>query len=335
MKTVKIKFVDQFKTMETVILDILKRRYNVVISDSPDYIICSCFGQQFLDYDCVKILVLAENIRPDFNLYDYAIAFDYMTYGDRYIRYPYYAWHKGGEMLRLALTKHCLEKAVMDEKELFCNFIVSNQNAASPFREQFFHSLNCKRRVESGGKLFNNIGGPVKDKFQLQKKCRFSITFENSSMLGYTTEKIIEAWAAGTIPIYWGNPQIGEEFNEKAFINCHNYKNIEDIVNKVMEIDNNKELYDNMMREPIYYPESDVLQYVKTSYLEHFFWNIFDQDYDQAYRRTNRKVGWGAKYEREVREYREMKSSVLVHTTYKAYKKIKSSITNENIGGDK
>ena len=49
----------------------------------------------------------------------------------------------------------------------------------------------------------NNIGGAVSDKFAFQQKHKFSIAFENTSYCGYCTEKIVEAFVAGTIPIYW------------------------------------------------------------------------------------------------------------------------------------
>lgn len=33
---------------------------------------------------------------------------------------------------------------------------------------------------------------------------------------------------AGTIPIYWGNPDISREFNSASFINCHDFPTLDD-----------------------------------------------------------------------------------------------------------
>jgi ribosomal protein S17E len=68
---------------------------------------------------------------------------------------------------------------------------------------------------------------------------RFSICCENKSSPGYCTEKIFMAFLAGAVPIYWGDPTIETDFNKNAFINLNGI-NSKDIVNKVMEIENDK-----------------------------------------------------------------------------------------------
>jgi alpha(1,3/1,4) fucosyltransferase len=118
-------------------------------------------------------------------------------------------------------------------------------------RNDFFHLLTNKyKKVDSGGKALNSIGGLVNDKLAFQRECKFSIAFENSSYPGYTTEKILHAFVADTIPIYWGNPLVHKDFNTKAFINCHDYNNFDEVVDRVIEIDNNDELYLQYLKEP-------------------------------------------------------------------------------------
>ena len=63
--------------------------------------------------------------------------------------------------------------------------------------------------------------------------------------------EIVEAFAAGTIPIYWGDPRAAEDFNENAFVNCHNYETLDDIVARVKEIDENDKLCLSMLNESI------------------------------------------------------------------------------------
>jgi hypothetical protein len=46
----------------------------------------------------------------------------------------------------------------------------------------------------------------------------FSIAHENASYPGYFTEKILDCFATGTIPIYWGDPEIGRIFNTDGII---------------------------------------------------------------------------------------------------------------------
>ena len=46
----------------------------------------------------------------------------------------------------------------------------------------------------------------------------FSVAIENSSYNTYFTEKITDCFAVGTIPIFYGNKDIGEIFNPNGII---------------------------------------------------------------------------------------------------------------------
>jgi len=46
----------------------------------------------------------------------------------------------------------------------------------------------------------------------------FSITIENDSYNNYFTEKITDCFANGTIPVYWGCPNIGDYFNKDGIV---------------------------------------------------------------------------------------------------------------------
>ena len=51
---------------------------------------------------------------------------------------------------------------------------------------------------------------PINFKEEGLKDYYFSITIENSKSKNYFTEKILDCFACGTIPIYWGCPNIGD-----------------------------------------------------------------------------------------------------------------------------
>lgn len=46
----------------------------------------------------------------------------------------------------------------------------------------------------------------------------FSVAIENGSYASYFTEKILDCFATGTIPIYWGAPDIGDFFNADGIV---------------------------------------------------------------------------------------------------------------------
>ena len=82
------------------------------------------------------------------------------------------------------------------------------------------------------------------------KDYKFVISFENSSWPGYTTEKLIEPMFADTIPIYWGNPQVGIDFNTKSFVNVNDFPSYEAAINHIIELDKNDEQYLAMAMQP-------------------------------------------------------------------------------------
>lgn len=205
-KQVRIHFCD-FGTMTTArrkIIEILEKKYSVVLeSANPQYLFYSVFGANHTKYHCVKIFYTGENIIPNFNICDYAIAFCHLDFGERYLRYPLYLFYE--EDYKKALNKHKdISLNILKTKQRFCNFIVSN-GYANPLRKKSFELLSQYKKVDSAGKFLNNIGGAIKDKFAFQSECKFSLCFENSSASGYVTEKLIQAAAAKTIPIYWGD----------------------------------------------------------------------------------------------------------------------------------
>ena len=83
---------------------------------------------------------------------------------------------------------------------------------------------------------------------------RHSINFQSrlkiSSSINYITEKICIALACGSIPIYWGSSRVSEYFNPEAFINCHDYDNFDQVIKRVIEVDNDDNLYQKYVNAP-------------------------------------------------------------------------------------
>lgn len=295
----KIQFCDGINdAFKNITMDILKQEFNeeIVIDSNPDFVFFSVSGGEHLNYDCARIFWTGENIVPDFNCCDYAIAFNYLDFGDRYKRIPLYCFYI--DDYNNAIKKHINvdENDYINRK--FCDFIYSNGSTSSKMRDKFFYELSKYKNVDSGGKHLNNLGCFIENKYEFQKNHKFSIAFENASSEGYSTEKILQAFAAGTIPIYYGNPLIGNEFNNKAFINCHEYSSFDEVVKRVKEIDENFDLYLKYIKEPIFInidEKKDSLKEYK-QYLKY----IMSQSPKEAIRRCNEC--WG-KISQEEKKY--------------------------------
>ncbi|MFZ4796006.1 MAG: glycosyltransferase family 10 domain-containing protein [Bacteroidia bacterium] len=104
-------------------------------------------------------------------------------------------------------------------------FLTENHNLRKKIYEQYNKNIDC----------FGGYCNPVETIDLALNEYKFSICIENCSVENYFTEKIINCFATGTVPIYCGCINIGHYFNEKGILKIKNkqdfdflYKNIND-----------------------------------------------------------------------------------------------------------
>lgn len=248
----------------------LSKFYDLELSDNPDILIYSVWNSsyfvgEYLNSDierynifknnpnCIRIFYTPENVRPNFYECDIAISFDYSD-NPKNIRLPYYMIRTLFDIPDInfnRLTSDFKQNYQYNKKTKFC-CIVRSRNWGEE-RNIFIEKLSKYKKVDEGGKYSNNIGyyigSTIIDKLNFIKDYKFVISFENSKYPGYTTEKIMEAMCVGSIPIYWGNPLINKEFNIDSFINVDNINNIDDVIERIIEIDNNDDLFYNIQHK--------------------------------------------------------------------------------------
>lgn len=296
MKTVKINFVgyyDNFDYHGYLPFKVLKKHYNVQVVDDPDYVFCNIFDNySYCNFNGIRIYGGNEYYSPDFNIFDYAITYDNIQFGDRHLTFPFVLNTNGLDLLSNRET--ILDKNVMNEKSKFCNYIYGHMGNKE--RLDIYQVISKYKVVDSAGKYLNNMGGVTpgdrnsvtglsnSPKIEFQRDYKFTIAFENLSHPGYITEKLYHAFMARTIPIYYGDPLVGLTFNKKAFINCHDFNSFEEVLDKVKEVDENDSLYLDMINQPIFNNSSYLQE--KNEELEKFILNIFEQNYERAFRRA-------------------------------------------------
>ena len=167
-------------------------------------------------------------------------------------------------MLKPELKERLFNRTRIEHFEKFCAFIVSNPG--NNFRNNAFDSLHHYKRVFSYGKVRMNsfllkqasegrYWRDAKDEFFRKHLHKFMFAFENTSYPGYCTEKLMDAFLVGSLPIYWGSPSVEKEFNNKAFINVMKE---EDWLEKVKELDSNPEIWDKYYNEPVFTDEQKI-----------------------------------------------------------------------------
>jgi len=280
---IRLRFVDlaqSYVPEQQLLYKLISKHYEIDTLSQPDYVLSCGFGNAHMKYpNAVKILWLGENCVPDFNWFDYAIGFDHLSFGDRYIRIPLYYFYfwEGGKLL-VRETK--LDPAFLDRK--FCSFVVSSPRG-NPLRRRFFEELSKYKQVDSGGRWLNNVGGPVADKHAFISGYKFNICFENSSSPGYTTEKLPQALAAQTVPIYYGNPTVETDFNTASFIRLRDENDIGRAIDEIIRLDKDDDAYMRMATAPCLNADDYAAH---LNQLEDFLCHIFSQPLSAARRRN-------------------------------------------------
>jgi hypothetical protein len=65
----------------------------------------------------------------------------------------------------------------------------------------------------------------------------YVIVVENCKHPNYFTDKIIDCFASGCIPIYWGDPNIDQHFNNNGFYKWNTIEDLTKILEKINQDD--------------------------------------------------------------------------------------------------
>ena len=263
-KIIKLNIVDNHYYYEqdfynNLFCRLLRNKYDVVQSENPDFLIHSVYppGKKILEftrYDCTRILYSPECVAPNFEIDDYALTFDHIE-SERHFRLPFFRYLSTYQYL---FRQKKDPELALREKKKFCNFVQGNAFTPQTYmRTGFFKKLSRYKKVDSLGSFLNNVGYSINlydinDIDRHISQYKFSISFENTSYRGYTTEKIMNALLGGTIPIYWGDPDAGFDFNPKCFINCSSFGSFEEVIEHVREVDANDNLWMDYYAQPVF-----------------------------------------------------------------------------------
>jgi hypothetical protein len=198
----------------------------------------------------------------------------------RHVRLPWYAVLYDSPEKLIKGDDFPSPEQILAEKTKFCSYIVSGHSKRrNRNRLEIFQKLSKYKRVESGGRFMNNIGGPIPNgfpgKIDFMRNCKFHLAFENASLPGYTTEKLPQAMMARTLPVYWGNRLVAKDFNPQSFVDASDSPDLDALVERIIELDRDDARYMRFFTEP-YFPENKpTLWYDRRRLLDQFE-RIFD-----------------------------------------------------------
>jgi hypothetical protein len=239
MKTIRLRFANFWPGFDPNsfikrYLRGFKDEFHFKVSDETPFLVfgpyggADCYRPGIPQGKYVRIYWLGENYPLDMECCDWAFSYHL----DEKIRNPRHfhalAAFTGIDDGELIKDKNWSAAAIAAKKTRFCNFIYANR---VPFREEFCRLLSKYKKVDCPGPALNNmksIDAPAsnylqreEEKIRFLKEYKFTIAFENSTSPGYTTEKLWQPMKVGSIPIYWGNPDVQKTFCAESFISVH------------------------------------------------------------------------------------------------------------------
>ena len=269
----KIYFCDfwgGFPQNDNYFYHLLKTRGDVEIDPvDPDIVFFSLFGQEinrYRNHRCKKVFFTGENRKPPVDLCDMSFSFEptdgnnvYLPLWVLFLNWFGVPFDHERDMSYLHSIDDLFSPVVdidslLKKKNKFCSFIVKNPN--SSLRIEFCKHMQSRFPVDCPGDVLNNcdkIGGRGDQiqKIQFLNDYRFNIAFENSFSPGYVTEKIIQPMFVRCIPVYWGGTEAFRYFKSDSFVWCGDCESMDHAIDKVARIENDRELYVNMIRNPV------------------------------------------------------------------------------------
>lgn len=200
----------------------------------------------------LNVWMTFENRRPPHSKFDLTLSFDIDDYNQTNVYFPLiYAYtdllNNSSSYVRHRITietaQNPRELSHANRNKFACVFI-SNPEAQ---RMRVIEALRKIGPVDVFGRVSGNY---VKNKIETASQYKFQICLENDLYPGYITEKPLEAWISGNIPIYSGldTQQI---LNPKSVLNLASLQNLESLLDSVNDLRKNDDAREFMMKEPL------------------------------------------------------------------------------------
>jgi len=243
-----IEFIDWWQNISDSVINVFKTIFQ---DQNKNIKIYSVFGGSDIkrNKNTLHIQFSGERYYKNANLFDINFI-PYPVKTQNIVIFPYAAFHIISEKISTDyfLNKREHNSTKFDDK--FCLFAVSNGECKP--RNYFYKELSKYKHVDSCGRFLNNMESIFpgnhgsKEFHNFISNYKFMICFENVSRPNYFTEKLINAYYNGTIPIYWGCPNIGDYINLDSILYLKpNFteNDVIELIDTIKFLDNNPEEY--------------------------------------------------------------------------------------------
>ena len=179
-----------------------------------------------------RIWYSGENIRPPLlEDFDYFFSFDQDDFGGRNYYLPLYFQEIGlvnfKNSVRVSTFGQKTELTNPREKSTRDKFACTFFSNPQSIRLAALKSLQSLGEVDVFGRA---VKKPVRYKEEVAKNYKYVVCFENDLYPGYVTEKLVDAYKCGAVPIYWGDLGSDTNLNRESFINLKDFSSLHDLI---------------------------------------------------------------------------------------------------------
>lgn len=179
------------------------------------------------------------------SVYENHTKFDLiLTHDERLLTLPNAVFRNSGHECVLNKNIHESNHPMLNDPSLFkiypkskkFSFISSNKQFTDGHRfrlECLHHVNNICNNVDIFGKNIREISG----KIEALQEYKYSIAIENGRSVNYFTEKILDCFLTGTVPIYHGCPNISEFFDPNGMYVFNTAEELVEIINSISDED--------------------------------------------------------------------------------------------------
>ena len=137
----------------------------------------------------------------------------------------------------------------------------------------YWQTVVPESRLTAARKVYR---GFAKSKPQTLGSYTFALCFENSILKGWITEKIFDCFFAGTIPVYWGAPDIHDHIPKDCYIDMRQFQNYGELRSHLKTLDQHSiQQYREAARDFLRSPRFQ--QFTKQAFAE-LFARIIEED---------------------------------------------------------
>jgi hypothetical protein len=160
--------------------------------------------------------------------------FDYiLTYDEELL-------NKGGKYVKYIVGQTRVDEPKIYEKTKMVSMIASNKRITEGhrYRHEIHNKLSQKHVFDMWGSGYKSFT----DKIEPLSNYRYSISVMNSKLNNFFTEVLVDNFMCGTVPIFWGCPNISDYFDMDGVITFNTIEELDVILNNLSVDDYDKRL---------------------------------------------------------------------------------------------